>query len=56
MNEWLNKDDLKSIQTPFDIENILRADEKLFAQWKRKPFYLDIDEHGDVIVRYVKDV
>ena len=53
LNDWLNEEDFESIQTPFDIENILRADEKLFAQWKRKPFYLDIDEHGDVVVRYV---
>lgn len=46
MNDWLNKYDFRNIQTPFDIENILRADEKLLAQWKRKPFYLDIAGTG----------
>lgn len=44
---------MDAIETPFDIEAILRADPKLLACWQRRPFYLDQERNGRVVVRYV---
>jgi hypothetical protein len=46
--------DYESIETPFDIEAILQACPKLYEQWKRKPFYLDIDKKGNLCIRGIK--
>ena len=46
--------DCESIKTPFNIEAILQACPKLYEQWKRKPFYLDIDKEGNVCIMAVK--
>ncbi len=51
MTDWSN-DEYGVIETPFDIEAILRADSKLYEEWRRRPFYLDKDKDGDVFVNY----
>lgn len=44
-------DDTGCIETPFDIEAILLACPALMEAWKRKPFYLDLDENGNVAAK-----
>ena len=44
--------DSGQIETPFDIENILRACPKLLEMWEKEPFYLDIMK-GKVKVVYL---
>lgn len=46
-------EDFKVIDTPFDLQNILIADSKLYEVWKRRPFYLDLNEDGDVVIVYL---
>lgn len=41
------------IESPFDMEAILRADAKLLALWKAHPFTFDLDDKGRIITRYV---
>jgi len=41
------------IETPFDIENILKACPKLLSLWLQEPFYFDIDKSNRVIVVYL---
>lgn len=45
-------EDTGVIDTPFNIEAILRADEKLYEVWKEHPFYLAY-ENGRVIIVYL---
>ena len=41
------------IQTPFNIENILRACPELLKAWKRKPFILKYNTDYEVVVDYL---
>jgi hypothetical protein len=43
---------VKSIVTPFNMEEILRSDLNLFEIWKQRPFCFDI-ENGEVVIRYI---
>jgi hypothetical protein len=50
-NNWNSINVLRKV-TPFNMEDILRSDSKLFEIWKQKPFCFDI-ENGEVVIRYI---
>jgi hypothetical protein len=45
--------DFGTIETPFNIEEILRACPNLYAKWKEHPFTLELTESGYVTVVYL---
>lgn len=44
---------VKMIQSPFNMEEILRADLHLYEVWKRKPFIFDFDAYGEFCVKMI---
>lgn len=53
---WDIKGDVGSINTPFNIEAILRACPKLYAAWEKRPFYLTTAADGRVIICDLDDL
>jgi hypothetical protein len=39
------------IDSPFNMENILRADPYLLEVWKKRPFIFDLDAYGNLTVK-----
>lgn len=52
-NEWVAPG-TGMMESPFDMELILRACPELLKVWKLKPFILDVSSDGGVVVRYVE--
>lgn len=38
------------------MEALLRADPVLLKLWNARPFTFDLDEHGKILVRYIRVV
>lgn len=43
------------LDSPFNIEAILAADDELQAYWKKRPFLLRLNEEGLMYVHYVTE-
>lgn len=43
------------VETPFNIEAILRACPALYECWRKRPFYLTQDAAGHLLVRFMDD-
>jgi len=42
------------VETPFNLECILRGCPNLYREWKKHPFYFDLNKKGKIVVKYVK--
>ena len=42
-----------SVTSPFNMEEILRADETLFSIWQEKPFIFDVNDSNEIIITYI---
>jgi len=44
---------MRILKSPFDMQNILSADEHLYKIWKTHPFILDLDYEGKIMIKLV---
>lgn len=56
LNSLRSKHFSKPIECPFNMEALLRADPVLLKLWNARPFTFDLDEHGKILVRYIRVV